>query len=114
MTEYQMRWDQKLTDRDFRIYGELWGYLKARNLSCFTCDDIREAFKKDNQFEEYFPNPGKDVGAFLAKCKMGHLIIDTNQRRASGVESNHRRKVIIFRMRGLQDLWESNQQQQVT
>jgi hypothetical protein len=107
MTHQQMTWDSKLTEHDFHIYGQLWSYLKTRNLSCFTADTIRECFK--DSFEEVFPDPKHGVGAWMAKAKMAQLIIDTNKRLASTVESNHGRKNSIFRMRGLQDLWEQTQ-----
>jgi hypothetical protein len=113
MTQQQMKWDSKLTERDFKIYGLLWQYLKRKNLSCFTSDDIHECFKKgfgDGEFEDVFPDPTHGVGALLAKCKMNHLIIDTEKRKASNIESNHGHKNSIFRMRGLQDLWEQNNQ----
>jgi hypothetical protein len=111
MMSVQTKWEN-LTEWDFKIYGEFWRYLKQRNLACFTSDDLRECFKNgfagsvDCGLEDVFPDASHSLGAWTAKCKMAKLILDSGTRQASVVASNHRRKNTVFRMRGLQDLWE--------
>lgn len=122
--QVQMRWDQRPTESDFTIYGLLWQHLKAQGRNCFTSDDIHKLKKKLDTYIEQHPEDkeavtftltdsrgNNNIGSLIARWKYGQLIIDTKRQVPSEVESNHSRRISVYRMRGLLDRWEMAQQE---
>jgi hypothetical protein len=107
----------KMTKHDWQLHEDFWKYMRRQNLSCFTSDNIRFCFGGKNvasdttQLQTYFPNPSKDIGAWVAKCKLAGLFIGTEKTKASTIESNHGHKNPIYKMRGLTDTWTLAQQE---
>lgn len=115
MTQLQMRWDMRMTKHDFELYTAFWRYMTRRGINRFTSDDIRLCFggpkatTDPTKLMQFFPNPSKDIGAWVAKCKAAGLFKTTEKRAASIITSNHGHKNPIHILVGLEDLWEKAQ-----
>ena len=118
MTAQQMNFTMKMEERDWELYGQFWQYMRRQGINVFTSDNIRFCFSKnpgdleDEKLLSYFPNPSKDLGAWVAKCKYAGLFIDVGKKKGSVIPSNHGHKNPLYRMRGLEDRWVKAQGEQ--
>ena len=105
----QMPFDTRLTKTDWKLYESLWKKLRKENRSVFSADDLRTVItqleEEDPEHHKIFPHPEKQIGMTLYKWKH-HKLTEHYSFTHSKVESNHHRRIELFRPHGLKDTWE--------
>jgi hypothetical protein len=94
MTEQTQLGDwHNLTHLDVTLYSMFWRLCKQDGKKEFSADDFR-----DYQLHQRLPDTQHGIGMLFAKWKWHNLIVEVGRVR-SRHESNHKRKISVFKFK---------------
>ena len=98
MSQYQVGFDLSMHKPDWDLYRNLWNHCKENRVQTFDADLIRENHLADANVD----SEGRlNIGTSLARMKYNRLI-EVVEPKASVVLANHKRRVNVYRFRGVQ------------
>jgi hypothetical protein len=93
MSEQQEFEFEPLNQNERAILHTLFCHLAVEGQTEFTSDDLREL----GLDKMLYGDPSKAIGLLFAKAKHFKLIVDTDKRVPSKIESNHQREIKVYR-----------------
>ena len=92
MMQQQLDW-HALTSQDVELYTQFWVRCRRDGITEFTSDTFRSY-----NFHAQLADTQHGIGTLFAKWKW-HKLIEEAGRVRSTVESNHRRRISVFRFK---------------